>query len=189
MHREKNPGLFLGFGANREMVNINRREVSARPVPGQPQFASEAAAKYNYSSYSGNGASERRLPLLKRSRGPDSLMRIWMLIGLAVIAAAAFGCANARESGRLQSVSTTGRPFGGTPSIDIPPSAYAMGAYLKAQMAAENGQRAEALKNYESAVRYDPHNAALHVQLADLYVGSGKLKEALSQATAAGTRA
>src|SRR5215470_1433169 len=105
-------------------------------------------------------------------------MKIRVAIGLAVIIVAPIGCINTREPGTLQSVSINGRPFGGTPAVDIPPSAYAMGAYLKAQMAAENGQHAEALKNYESAVHYDPHNAALHVQLADLYVSNGRLKEA-----------
>ena len=112
-------------------------------------------------------------------------MKIRVVIGLAGITVALIGCVNTRGLGSLQSVSINGRPFGGTPAVDIPPSAYAMGAYLKAQIAAENGQRAEALKNYESAVRYDPHNAALHVQLADLYVGNGRLKDALPQAIAA----
>src|SRR5713101_7837149 len=110
-------------------------------------------------------------------------IRVW--IGLTIITIALIGCANLRETSPLQAVSINGRPFGGTPAVDIPPSAYAMGAYLKAQMAAENGKRIEALKDYESAVRYDPGNAALHVQLADLYVGGGRLKDALKEARGA----
>jgi len=126
-------------------------------------------------------ATKHCLLLRRWPRGPDSKMKIWVLIGLAIITAAPIGCVNTHQSGRLQSVSINGHPFGGAPAVDVPPSAYAMGAYLKAQIAVENGQRAEALTNYESAVRYDPHNAALHMQLADLYVSNGRLKDALPQ--------
>ncbi|MEA2650111.1 MAG: Tetratricopeptide repeat, partial [Candidatus Binataceae bacterium] len=66
--------------------------------------------------------------------------------------------------------------------MEIPPSAFAMGAYLKAEFATESGDRKEALKQYEDAVKFDPHNAALHVQIATLYVRDGRLKEALEQA-------
>ena len=56
-----------------------------------------------------------------------------------------------------------------------------MGAYLKAEVATENGDRKEALKQYEETVKFDPHNAALHVQIATQYVRDGRLKEALDQ--------
>src|SRR2546423_8702669 len=109
-------------------------------------------------------------------------LRVVALAGLSMMVV---GCASMRHEGAFQSVSVSGRPFGGTPAVDIPSSAYAMGAYLKAQMAEESGKRSEALKNYENAVRYDPDNAALHVQLADLYVGGGHLKDALKEARSA----
>ena len=75
-----------------------------------------------------------------------------------------------------------GHPFGGAPPVAIPQEAFAMGAYLKAEVATQNGDRAEALRQYADAVKYDPHNAALRVQLATLYVRDGHLKEALDQA-------
>ncbi|MGA8057999.1 MAG: hypothetical protein WB999_07115, partial [Candidatus Binataceae bacterium] len=50
-------------------------------------------------------------------------------------------------------------PFGGKPAIDIPPQAKAMGAFLQAEVATEEGDRTEALKALEEAVQYDPGNA------------------------------
>jgi len=109
----------------------------------------------------------------------------WAVMALAAVSMMLGSCASYHlgETSSLQSA--VNRPFGGTPAVDIPPSAYAMGAYLTAQMAAEDGQRAEALKDYEQAVRYDPHNAALHLELANLYVRGARLTEALAQAEAA----
>jgi tetratricopeptide (TPR) repeat protein len=105
------------------------------------------------------------------------------LIALAAASMTLAACSNMRNNpSSYQSVSINGRPFGGTPAVDIPPSAYAMGAYLKAQMATEDGDRAKALQEYEQAVHYDPHNSTLHLQLADLYVGDGRLRDALEQA-------
>ncbi len=43
------------------------------------------------------------------------------------------------------------------------------------------GDRTEALTQYEQAVKYDPNSADLRVQLATMYVRSGRLKEALEQ--------
>ncbi|HEX4209952.1 MAG TPA: tetratricopeptide repeat protein, partial [Candidatus Binataceae bacterium] len=93
------------------------------------------------------------------------------------------GCSSLRSNYEpIQAVSAAdGRPFGGAPAVDIPPSAFAMGAYLKAQVATEDGDRSQALKEYEDVVKYDPNNPALHVQLATLFVGEGRLKDALEQ--------
>src|SRR5271168_823136 len=107
----------------------------------------------------------------------------WALLTLTMALAALAGCSSVHSDNQpIQAVSAgDGRPFGGAPAVDIPPSAYAMGAYLKAEVATQDGNRAEALKGYEAVVKYDPHNAALHVQLATLYVSDGRLKDALEQ--------
>ena len=73
-------------------------------------------------------------------------------------------------------------PFGGKPAVDIPPQAKAMGAFLQAEVATEEGDRTEALKALEEAVQYDPDNATLRVTLATLYVRDGRLADARVQA-------
>ena len=84
--------------------------------------------------------------------------------------------------GPLQTVSNEGgNPFGGMPAVEIPDDAHAMSAFLKAEVAMNEGDREEALSNYEQAVKYDPSSAELRVQLATLYVRSGRLKDALEQ--------
>src|SRR5437879_2163596 len=109
---------------------------------------------------------------------------LWALIAFAAASMALCGCA-VRASEPFQAVSLSDRPFGGAPEVPIPSSAFAMGAYLKAEVASQSGDRAAALKSYEEAVQYDPHNPALHVQLATLYVRDGRLKDALEQSEAA----
>ncbi len=103
---------------------------------------------------------------------------------LAVGVAALSGCAptsnHAAEPVRTVSVASD-NPFGGAPAIDIPSDARAMGAFLKAEVATNEGDREEALKDYAEAVEYDPNNAALRVSLATLYVRDGRLKDALGQ--------
>src|SRR5258708_32459001 len=99
-----------------------------------------------------------------------------------LIAATLIGCAGLRGIGMRRSGGVSDRPFGGAPAIDLPPSALAMGAYLKAEVATDNGDHEEAFRDYEEAVKFDPHNAALRVKLADLYVREGRLKDALAQA-------
>ena len=73
-------------------------------------------------------------------------------------------------------------PFGGKPAVDIPPQAKAMGAFLQAEVATEEGDRTEALKALEEAVQYDPGNATLRITLATLYVRDGRLADARVQA-------
>jgi tetratricopeptide (TPR) repeat protein len=82
----------------------------------------------------------------------------------------------------LRSASVGGdNPFGGAPAVDVPSDARAMSAFLRAEVAMNDGDRKEALRDYAEAVQYDPNNAALKVRLATLYVRDGRLKEALDQ--------
>src|SRR5271154_3534082 len=124
-----------------------------------------------------------------RSQGFNPQMKLfaqWALAFFAAVAMPIAGCAGMGSSAQtpMQAVSSDGdvRPFGGRLPVDIPPAAYAMGAYLKAEVATDDGDRQEALKQYEEASKFDPHNAELHVQIATLYVRDGRLKDALEQA-------
>ncbi len=106
------------------------------------------------------------------------------IVILAVVSAIFAGCTSIQRphQGYTQTVSTDGvNPFGGTPTVEIPDDAKAMSAFLKAEYAMNEGDRAEALTQYEEAVKYDPNSAELRVQLATMYVRSGRLKEALEQ--------
>src|SRR5712692_9511101 len=91
------------------------------------------------------------------------------------------GAASASVPGEAEQPS----PFGGKPAVDIPPQARAMGAFLQAEVATEEGDRTEALKALEEAVQYDPDNAMLRVTLATLDVRDGRLQEAHTQVDAA----
>src|ERR1035441_3289763 len=89
------------------------------------------------------------------------------LVILAVVSAAFVGCSPVQRphSGFLQTVSTDAiNPFGGAPAVEIPDDAKAMSAFLKAEVAMNEGDRAEALSEYEQAVKYDPSSAELRVQ-------------------------
>src|SRR5512143_687476 len=90
------------------------------------------------------------------SQGSHPIMKIlakWAFVMAAAVAIPISGCAT--ESHRGQSLhaesGNSGRPFGGAPAVNIPAAAYAMGAYLKAEVASEKGDRQEALKQYEEA--------------------------------------
>jgi hypothetical protein len=75
----------------------------------------------------------------------------WALAFFAAATISIAGCASTGSSGQspIQAVSNDGgRPFGGAPNVQIPPAAYAMGAYLKAEVATDNGDRQKALKEY-----------------------------------------
>src|SRR5882757_3868539 len=95
-----------------------------------------------------------------RSQGSHLQMKLfaqWAFAFIAAVAMPLVGCAGiGSKDSSMQAVSADGRPFGGAPAVEIPPSAYAMGAYLKAEMATQNGDRSEALKQYELAAKYDP---------------------------------
>ncbi len=106
------------------------------------------------------------------------------LAALALLTAASPGCARVSggDSEPLRTVSAGGgSAFGGAPAVEIPSDARAMAAFLKAEVATNEGDREEALKDYADAVRYDPNNASLRVRLATLYVRDGRLKDALEQ--------
>src|SRR5450759_2747263 len=78
------------------------------------------------------------------------------LMILAVVSAAFIGCSPVQRphQGFLQTVSADGvNPFGGTPAVEIPDDAKAMSAFLKAEVAMNEGDRAEALSDYEQAVK------------------------------------
>ena len=82
----------------------------------------------------------------------------------------------------VQTVSNAAlNPFGGTPAVEIPADAKAMGAFLVAEYASDEGDHEAALKGYEDAVAADPTNSTLRVRLATLYVRDGRLKEALTR--------
>jgi len=104
------------------------------------------------------------------------------VIALGAASIAFLGCTritNAKPE-LIRTVSVAGdNPFGGTPAVEIPSDARAMSAFLKAEVAMNQGDREEALKDYAESVQYDPANAALKVRLATLYVRDGRLKEAL----------
>ena len=110
------------------------------------------------------------------------------MIALGAVSIAFLGCTsiaritNAKPE-YVRSASVGGdNPFGGAPAVDVPSDARAMSAFLKAEVAMNDGDREEALKDYAEAVQADPSNAALKVRLATLYVRDGRLKEALDAA-------
>ncbi|MGB6554356.1 MAG: tetratricopeptide repeat protein, partial [Candidatus Binataceae bacterium] len=108
----------------------------------------------------------------------------YALAALIVCLATATGCEQIRELRGMpvQTVSNAGaNPFGGAPAVEIPPDAKAMGAFLVAEYASDEGDHEAALKGYEDAVAADPTNSTLRVRLATLYVRDGRLKEALTQ--------
>src|ERR1700691_1032474 len=113
------------------------------------------------------------------------------IIALFAASVAFLGCTqntNAKPE-VLRSASVGGdNPFGGAPAVDVPSDARAMSAFLRAEVAMNDGDREEALKDYADAVQADPSNAALKVRLATLYVRDGRLKEALEQVNQSAAR-
>src|SRR5271169_5509652 len=106
------------------------------------------------------------------------------IVALSAASVAFLGCSHISSSKpepvRTVSVGSD-NPFGGAPAVEIPSDARAMSAFLKAEVAMNEGDREEALKDYAEAVEYDPGNAALKVRLATLYVRDGRLKDSLEQ--------
>src|SRR5215469_1817306 len=111
------------------------------------------------------------------------------IAALSAVSVALIGCSRMSSGSQaepLRTVSVGGEsPFGNAPAVEIPPDARAMGAFLRAEVAINEGDRDEALKGFAQAVQYDPNNAALRVRLATLYVRDGQLKDALEQCNAA----
>src|SRR5260370_41766875 len=101
---------------------------------------------------------------------------------LIAVSVAIASCARLSRGRALQTANTsTPSPFGGAPTVDIPDDARAMSAYLKAEVATNEGDREEALRSYEEAVKYHPDNATLRVSQATMYVREGRLKDALQE--------
>src|ERR1700686_3253303 len=75
------------------------------------------------------------------------------LLILAALSTAFFGCTPAQQRPHhsfMQTVSADGvNPFGGAPAVDIPDDAKAMSAFLKAEVAMNEGDRSEALSENE----------------------------------------
>ncbi|MGH7814769.1 MAG: tetratricopeptide repeat protein [Candidatus Binataceae bacterium] len=103
------------------------------------------------------------------------------ILTMAAMTTALSGCA-ALSGGGAKSAARGPTPFGGAPAVEIPASALAMGAFLKAEVAMNGGDRAAALKYFAAAVHSDPANGPLRMELATLYVHEGRLKDALPQA-------
>ena len=100
------------------------------------------------------------------------------VIALGAASIAFLGCTritNAKPE-LVRTVSVAGdNPFGGTPAVEIPSDARAMSAFLKAEVAMNEGDREEALKDYAESVQYDPANAALQGRaIADIAEEQGK---------------
>src|SRR5258708_14498265 len=106
------------------------------------------------------------------------------VIALGVASIAFIGCTSITRSKPelLRSASVGGdNPFGGAPAVDVPSDARAMSAFLRAEVAMNDGDREVALTNYAEAVQYDPTNPPLKVRLATLYVRDGRRKAAPDQ--------
>jgi len=77
----------------------------------------------------------------------------------------------------------------GTSNIDetakVPSEAGALGHFLKAELATNNGDHDVAMKEYEAAVAADPSSALLRQRLTMLYVRANRLQEAKQQIEAA----
>ena len=63
--------------------------------------------------------------------------------------------------------------------IVLTPAEKALGYFLKAQVAIEQGDQDTALQELEQAVASDPDSPFLRLRLATLYVRKGKVAEAL----------
>ena len=107
------------------------------------------------------------LPKLSLNTLTEALAAAAMLLGAACGQQARgprFQPPGAASAGFRSETEAQQSPFGGTPAVDIPPQAKAMGAFLQAEVATEEGDRTEALKALEEAVQVRPgqRHAARH---------------------------
>src|ERR1051326_4495217 len=70
-------------------------------------------------------------------------------------------------------------------SATLPPEASAMGHYLTAEVALNQGDQEVARREYELAVAADPDSSLLRQRMAMLYVRANRLPEALENANKA----
>src|SRR5437762_3410730 len=68
-----------------------------------------------------------------------------------------------------------------TESAALPPEAAAMGHFLAAEVALNQGDHETATKEYARAVAADPSSPLLRERLAALYVRANRLQEALTE--------
>src|SRR5580693_8646922 len=85
----------------------------------------------------------------------------------------------AASAGRQAAADTS--DFDGIAPVTLPPDAQAMGDFLKAEVASDNGDRKNAQVFYQAASQADPHNASLRLKLASIYVRDGHLNQALNE--------
>src|SRR5215469_13145489 len=110
-----------------------------------------------------------------------------LVAGCALLTACA-GNQNSPSGATVSSRSEAapGEPaFGGIPPVTLPPDATAMGDFLKAEVASNEGDRQNAMAFYEAASQADPNNASLRLKLASIYVREGQLGQALKEVNAA----
>src|SRR5258708_35604413 len=91
------------------------------------------------------------------------------VIALGVASIAFIGCTSITRAKPelLRSASVGGdNPFGGAPAVDVPSDARAMSALLRAEVAMNDGDREEAMKDYADAVQADPGTPAPKVRLS-----------------------
>src|SRR5258708_19630533 len=89
------------------------------------------------------------------------------VIALGVASIAFIGCTSITRAKPelLRSASVGGdNPFGGAPAVDVPSDARAMSAFLRAEVATNDGDRQQAMKDYPEPAHYQPPNAPLQSQ-------------------------
>ncbi|HXQ20849.1 MAG TPA: tetratricopeptide repeat protein, partial [Candidatus Acidoferrales bacterium] len=111
---------------------------------------------------------------------PNARRRVALIAGCCMLLG---GCAafqrnlSPKESFRLVPEMGPAEPA----AAAIPPDAEAMGHFLKAEVALNEGDHDVATKEYELAVAADPISALLRQRLATLYVRANRLQDALAQ--------
>src|SRR6266436_6372037 len=124
---------------------------------------------------------------LAESQGSRFKVRLfvqWAFVAVASVALA--GCAGVRGNKPLTAASgDNSSSFGGAPAVEIPSSAYAMGAYLKALVATEGGDRHEALgddptaeQQYLEVMKLEPKNQEAYLFLGTIYAQRGEYTKA-----------
>lgn len=107
-------------------------------------------------------------------------------IGLLLLSVCLGACSAHGPGARTSGAS---RPYTGlSPDLDLSDRDRALGAFLKGEVAMQNGDYDTALEAYQRAARLDPDEPRLHARLAHLYVRRGELERAHEAATFAVTK-
>jgi len=105
-----------------------------------------------------------------------------LVAGCALFTAcASFQTSNSSANNQRTATTEEESAFGGIAPVPLPADARAMGDFLKAEVASDDGDRKNALIFYEAASKADPANASIRLKLASLYVRNGQLKQALDE--------